>query len=104
MSKTLLLCLCFSFIPIGLASSWDGFPVISQIKSIVQAVAGDADGAKQTQANFLRQMPVLSQLTSAVQAATGDFDGAKKTQQQFLSKKITYVQTCVYANQVNKFI
>lgn len=87
MSKVLLLCFCFSFVSFGRASSWDGFPVISQLKSLVQAVAGDTDGARQTQENFIRQMPVVSQLTSAVQAATGDLDGARKTQEQFLSEK-----------------
>lgn len=90
MTKVLLLCLCFSFVPFGWASSWDGVAVISQVKSLVQAIAGDMDGARQTQENFLRQMPVVSQITSAVQAATGDLDGARKTQEQFLSKK--YIQ------------
>lgn len=87
MSKILLLCLCFSFVPFGLASFWDGIIVISQIKSVVQANAGDMDGTKRTQENFIRQMPVVSQITSAVQALTHDYDGAEKTQDQFLSKK-----------------
>lgn len=75
----------FSIISVILASAWDGFPIISQIKSAVLALAGDLDGAKRTQENFIRQMPVLSQITSAVQAATGDLDAAKATQEQFLS-------------------
>ncbi|CAL4076841.1 unnamed protein product [Meganyctiphanes norvegica] len=62
----------------------DWLPVVSQLKSLVQATFGDARGAKQTQENFLRQCPVLSQATSAVQAGLGDTDAARDTQLQFL--------------------
>lgn len=86
MSKVLFLLVCFSFVSIGTASIWDGIPIISQIKSLVQAIGGDMVGARRTQENFLKQMPVVSQVTSAVQAATGDLKGAEDTQKQFLSR------------------
>lgn len=104
MSKILVLCLCFSFIPFGLAGIWDGFPVISQVKSLVQVIGGDTDGARRTQENFVRQMPIVSQVTSAVQAASGDSDEAKKTQQQFLRKNFTDIQKWIPDNPVNKII
>lgn len=88
MSKVVFVFLCFSFVSIGMASFWDGLPIVSQMKSAVQAIGGDLDGARQTQENFAKQMPVISQVTSAVQAATGDLDGARKTQEQFLSEFI----------------
>lgn len=72
----------------GRPSFWDSLPVISQIKSAVQAIGGDSEGARRTQENFLNQMPVLSQLKSAVQAASGDNEGARKTQEQFLHEYI----------------
>lgn len=70
------------------ASFWDGIPVISQIKSAVQAIGGDTEGAKRTQENFLNQAPVISQVKSAVQAGQGDHAGAKRTQEQFLHETI----------------
>lgn len=59
MSKILLLCLCFSFVPFGLASFWDGIIVISQIKSVVQALTHDYDGAKKTQDQFLSKKNIF---------------------------------------------
>ena len=62
----------------------DAFPVASQAKSLVQWVAGDSEGAKQTQENFSKQCIVVSQIRSAVEAAKGDREAAKDTQKQFL--------------------
>nr|UDL18262.1 chitinase-like protein [Bemisia tabaci] len=70
------------------ASFWDSIPIISQIKSAVQAISGDTEGAKKTQENFVNQAPVVSQIKSAVQSASGDNEGAKKTQEQFLHEFI----------------
>ena len=61
----------------------DTLPVISQTKSLVQAVSGDTDGALRTQENFSRQCPVVSQTRSLVEVSMGDADAALKTQQQF---------------------
>ena len=63
----------------------DSMPVMSQTKSAVQAIAGDTEGARRTQENFLRGCPIISQGTSAVQAIAGDTDGARKTQEYFAS-------------------
>lgn len=73
------------------ASFWDTFPVISQIKSAVQAIGGDSEAARQTQINFANQMPVVSQIKSAVEAATGDDEAARRTQMHFLKNAETLV-------------
>ncbi|MGH0141274.1 UNVERIFIED_CONTAM: hypothetical protein FKN15_077998 [Acipenser sinensis] len=62
----------------------DAIPVLSQLKSFVQWVAGDSEGAEETQANFLQRCPVVAQGTSAVQAIMGDQEGARQTQIEFL--------------------
>ena len=40
----------------------DSIPVVSQTKSIVQAISGDTEGAARTQENFLKRCPVVSQV------------------------------------------
>ncbi|CAL4068688.1 unnamed protein product [Meganyctiphanes norvegica] len=62
----------------------DWVPGLSQIKSLAQVTLGDAEGARRTQANFIRQCPVVSQVTSAIQVVAGDTDGAEETQKEFL--------------------
>lgn len=62
----------------------DWIPVLSQAKSLFQVVCGDAEGAKQTQENFIRQCPGVSQVTSAVQASTGYVEAARETKKEFL--------------------
>ncbi len=47
----------------------DSIPVVSQIKSLVQAASGDEQGARETQQQFVRTGIVASQINSAVQAA-----------------------------------
>lgn len=66
------------------ASWYDGVPLVSQVKSAVQAATGDMKGAERTQQNFIRQAPGVAQITSAVQAHNGDYQGARDTQNQFL--------------------
>ena len=48
----------------------DSIPIISQIKSLVQVISGDAEGAKKTQEKFIRTAPVYSQINSLIQAAS----------------------------------
>lgn len=66
------------------ASFWDSLPIISQVKSLVQVIVGDVDGARQTQDNFLNQAPVVSQVKSAIEAIGGDDEAARRTQRRFL--------------------
>lgn len=66
------------------ASFWDAIPVVSQLKSAVQASAGDPASALETQKNFVHAAPIVSQVYSAGQAIGGDQDGAEKTQLRFL--------------------
>ncbi|XP_037042740.1 uncharacterized protein LOC119079050 [Bradysia coprophila] len=62
----------------------DWIPGIAQIKSTVQLLTGDAEGAARTQQNFIRECPVVSQVTSVVQLASGDKKGAAETQKRCL--------------------
>lgn len=57
----------------------DWIPIYSQIKCLVQVLAGDIDGAQRTNANFVRTCPVISQGFSLVQFAVGDPEGARDT-------------------------
>lgn len=70
------------------ASFWDSIPLISQIKSAVQAISGDTEGAKKTQENFLNQAPIISQAKSLGEAIAGDEEAARNTQKQFLNEFI----------------
>jgi len=58
----------------------DFLPVVSQIKSAVQAVTGDKEGAVQTQYNFSRQCPVISQVRSLGELAFVSSAAAWQTQ------------------------
>lgn len=65
-------------------------PVVSQIKSAVQAIGGDLEGAGRTQEEFSKQCPVVSQVRSAVEASLGDPDAALRTQIEFM-ENLEYV-------------
>lgn len=69
-------------------SFFDGFPVVSQLKSLVLVIGGDADGARIVQMNFLKQAPVVSQIYSIGQVIAGDPDGARRTQEIFLDETV----------------
>ena len=43
--------------------SINSVPVVSQIKSLVQVIAGDAEGAKKTQEEFARKGIIVSQVS-----------------------------------------
>eukprot|EP00656_Telonema_subtile_P056521 TRINITY_DN9044_c0_g2_i3.p1 TRINITY_DN9044_c0_g2~~TRINITY_DN9044_c0_g2_i3.p1 ORF type:complete len:168 (+),score=33.10 TRINITY_DN9044_c0_g2_i3:584-1087(+) len=58
-------------------------PFFSQVISFAQAVAGDLDGAKNTQVQFSKRCPVVSQVRSAFEACSGDPEAAKETQEEF---------------------
>lgn len=62
----------------------DSLPVVSQVKSLVQVIGGDAEGARQTQVNFSQQCPVVSQARSLVEVIGGDAEAARKTQMRQL--------------------
>jgi hypothetical protein len=66
----------------------NSLPVISQIKSAVQAIGGDLKGAKATQEEFLfgNTCPVLSQVVSAGHAIAGNVDKAREVQEKFLDR------------------
>lgn len=44
--------------------SVNSIPVVSQIKSFVQWLFGDTDGAKKTQEDFVQECPIISQVTN----------------------------------------
>ncbi|KAH9522798.1 hypothetical protein DERF_006358 [Dermatophagoides farinae] len=70
---------------------YDWIPVVSQVKSLVQVITGDVEGARQTQANFSRECPIVSQTRSAIELASGDKETAKKTQYQCLGTMSNFV-------------
>merc|ERR1712106_334426 len=61
----------------------DSIPVVSQVKSLVQVIAGDEEAAKRTQMNFIRTGIIASQINSAIAAANGDLEEARKIQEEF---------------------
>ena len=61
----------------------DSIPVISQMKSLVQVISGDVDGARKTQETFSKTAPVVSQVRSAVEAIGGNHEAASNTQKEF---------------------
>merc|ERR1719410_691719 len=63
----------------------DWIPVVSQVKSAVQAISGDLDGARKTQERFSMQCPVVSQVRSTVEAVSGDTEAAQRTQMEQLN-------------------
>ena len=62
----------------------DAIPLLSQTKSLFQAVFFDFEGARRTQENFSRQCPVVSQVRSACEWVSGDSEAATETQKQCL--------------------
>ena len=64
----------------------NSFPVVSQLKSLVQVIVGDTEGALQTQEDFAFEntFPVISQIASAGYAIGGDHEKAAELQEKFL--------------------
>lgn len=63
----------------------DQVPVVSQIKSAVQFLFNDPEGALQTQINFSKRCIVVSQVRSYVEVITGQEQNALETQKEFLT-------------------
>lgn len=61
----------------------DSLPVISQVKSLVQVMSGDVDGARHTAENFAETGIIASQMTSLIHVMNGDEEAARETQQKF---------------------
>ena len=61
-------------------------PLISQIKSAVEACSGDFEAASRTQEEFSRKCIIVSQIRSAVEAIAGDHEAALDTQLAFSSQ------------------
>lgn len=78
----------------------DSLPVFSQTKSLVQAVSGDIDGAKETQKTFLETCIIASQLTSLVQCLNGDNEAARNTQIKFLKSVELFVDSVPMAGHI----
>ena len=56
----------------------DWIPVVSQVKSLVQVIAGDVAGAKETQDNFSRQCPIVAPMRAAVEGLSGGHPGSRE--------------------------
>jgi hypothetical protein len=63
----------------------NAIPVISQVKSLVQVIGGNAEGAKETQEQFLRTAPLFSEVNTIIHLAQGNVAEAKKIQDEYLS-------------------
>lgn len=61
-------------------------PIVSQIKSAVQAFKGNKEGAKDTQIDFSRKCIIVSQFRSLAEVSCGRFDDALETQTIFGSQ------------------
>ncbi|KAK7083074.1 hypothetical protein SK128_014927 [Halocaridina rubra] len=62
----------------------DSIPVLSQLKSGVQLIKGNREGAKETQVNFSKRCIGVSQFRSACELLAGDNNAARETQKEFL--------------------
>ena len=60
----------------------DYIPFVSQVKSAIQAIAGDTEGARTTQHNFTRSFPVISQARAGVEVLMGREEDAEETLRQ----------------------
>jgi len=61
----------------------DWIPVVSQVKSAVQMIRGDREGALKTQENFCSTCPLVSQVKSVVEVISGNHEQARQTQLHF---------------------
>ena len=70
----------------------DSIPLVSQVKSLVQVISGDEEGALETQKNFIRTGIIASQINSAVVAAQGDHEEARRIQEEFGEESLTILE------------
>jgi len=70
----------------------DSIPIISQVKSLAQAIAGDMEGAKKTQEQIIRTGLIASQVNSAVVAIQGDHEEARKIQEEFGEETVVILE------------
>ena len=66
----------------------DSVPIISQIKSLVQVINGDLEGAKETQKKFLRTNPFSSPWVQVHYRAKGNEDEALKVAEEFANSTL----------------
>lgn len=71
----------------------DVVPVVSQAKSLVQLLSGDAEGGRNTQLNFVDVGLGASQLRSLYHLATGDPDKALAVQKRFRENVTPVLET-----------
>eukprot|EP00930_Biecheleria_cincta_P021737 TRINITY_DN16016_c1_g1_i1.p1 TRINITY_DN16016_c1_g1~~TRINITY_DN16016_c1_g1_i1.p1 ORF type:complete len:248 (+),score=31.55 TRINITY_DN16016_c1_g1_i1:52-795(+) len=60
--------------------SMDWCPGVSQLKSMVQVISGDTEGALRTQDNFSCTCPGVSQIRSSIELLSGNAAAARQTQ------------------------
>jgi len=74
----------------------NSIPVVSQFKSLGQAITGDFEGARRTQEEFVRKAPIVSQVNSAVQAISGNTEEAEQIQKEFLGGMSEGLNNCCH--------
>ncbi|ETV69811.1 hypothetical protein H257_14634 [Aphanomyces astaci] len=84
------------------SSPVDTVPLVSQAKSLFQALGGDVKGAAQTQDNFTKGCPVVSQARSLVESTIlRDPAAAAKTQKHFMSFSLDH---CIGLSQAKSLV
>ncbi|OQS05984.1 hypothetical protein THRCLA_20471 [Thraustotheca clavata] len=80
----------------------DSVPLVSQAKSLFQAITGDLKGASQTQENFTKGCPVVSQVRAAVEdTILQNPEAASKTRNHFISFSMDH---CLFLSQAKSLV
>ena len=66
----------------------DSVPILSQYKSLVQVISGDAEGAKRTQENFLHTSDITAPFVALHHAIHGDNTAATKVMEKYATSKL----------------
>ncbi|EQC30960.1 hypothetical protein SDRG_11433 [Saprolegnia diclina VS20] len=84
------------------AAPIDTVPLVSQAKSLLQAITGDLKGASQTQDNFSRGCPVVSQVRAVVEdTIIQDPAAAARTRSHFSSFSMDH---CLFLSQAKSLV
>ncbi|KDO26722.1 hypothetical protein SPRG_20520 [Saprolegnia parasitica CBS 223.65] len=84
------------------AAPIDTVPLVSQAKSLFQAITGDLKGASQTQDNFSRGCPVVSQVRAVVEdTIIQDPAAAARTRSHFSSFSMDH---CLFLSQAKSLV
>ena len=78
----------------------NSLPVISQLKSAVQASTGDNEGALQTQEEFCGTLPVAAHVRIAVHEFMGELDEARRARERLEESRNNFLKGMVVGTPV----